>query len=95
VKVSLAEEKAHVAQYQQVLGRYEMETVDVGGGVTAENFRTIADRFYNIVVRADVGIIDVAWALKQGKTDENNKLIREQKQELRLIDDEFKEIRSE
>ena len=49
-------------------------------------------RFYDIVVRADVGIIDVAWALKQQRTDKISQMVREQKRELKLLDDEFREV---
>ena len=77
------------------LGGYSTDSTDVGGGVFAESFKQVAQRFYNIVVRADVGIIDVAWALKQTKTDENSRLVREKKRELKLLDDEFKELLKE
>ena len=44
------------------------------------------------MVRADVGIIDVAWALKQQRTEAISRMVREQKRELKLLDDEFKEV---
>ena len=34
-------------------------------------------------------------ALKQNKTDENSRLVREKKRELKLLDDEFKEVLKE
>ncbi|HEX2569967.1 MAG TPA: tetratricopeptide repeat protein [Polyangia bacterium] len=92
---SVAEEQTHVAEYQRLLGGYEGETGDVGGGITAESFRTIAHRFYNIVVRADVGVIDVAWALKDARTQEKTRLLREQKRDLKMLDDEFKPVLKE
>jgi len=95
IKVSISEEKAHVEEYRRLLGGYETETVDVGGGITAQSFKAVADRFYQIVVRSDVGIIDVAWALKQTKTDDDARLVREEKRELKLLDDEFKEVLKE
>lgn len=95
VRVTIADEKAHIAEYQKKLAAYRGETTVVGGGVTAQSFRNIADRFYQIVVRADVGIIDVAWALKQSKTDENARLVREKKRELKMLDDEFREVLKE
>ena len=94
-RTTVAEEQAHVAEYQRQLGGYEGETSDVGGGITAESFRNIAQRFYNIVVRADVGVIDVAWALKDARTQEKTRLLREQKRDLKLLDDEFKPVLKE
>ena len=63
--------------------------------MTAQSFKNIRERFYQVVVRSDVGIVDVSWALKQNKTDENSRLVREKKRELKLLDDEFKEVLKE
>jgi hypothetical protein len=95
IKTSIAEEKAHVAEYQVALTGHQGEAIAVGGGITAQSFKSVADRFYQIVVRSDVGIIDVAWALKQNKTDEDARLVREEKRELKLLDDEFKQVLKE
>ena len=95
VRVTIADEKAHIGEYQKQLASYRGETNVVGGGVTAQSLRNIADRFYQIVVRADVGIIDVAWAIKDKATQENARLVREKKRELKLLDDEFKEVLKE
>jgi TolA-binding protein len=88
----LVDEKAHVLAYRQTLAGYTTESADVGGGVVAENFKKVSKRFYDVVVRSDVGIVDVAWALKDSATRETNKLVAERKRELKLLDDEFKVV---
>ncbi len=95
IQSELADEKAHVLAYRQQLNGYSDESSDVGGDVIADSFREVAQRFYNIVVRSDVGIIDVAWALKDSSTQGSNKLLNERKRELKLIDDEFKDVLKE
>jgi tetratricopeptide (TPR) repeat protein len=95
IQSALTDEKAHVAAYRSTLGGYAGESSDVGGGVIAENFKAVAQRFYDVVVRSDVGIIDVAWALKDSSTRESNRLVAERKRELKLLDDEFKEVLKE
>ena len=92
---TLGDEKAHVVAYRETLGGYTNESTDVGGVVIADNFKAVALRFYNVVVRSDVGIIDVAWALKDSSTRETNRLVAERKRELKLLDDEFKEVLKE
>ena len=52
----------------------------------------VAKRFYDVVVKSDVGIVDVAWALKDSATRETAKLVSERKRELKLLDDEFKVV---
>ncbi len=88
----LVDEKAHVIAYRETLSGYTGESADVGGGIVAENFKKVTKRFYDVVVRADVGIIDVAWALKDSATSETRKLVTEKKRELKLLDDEFKQV---
>jgi len=92
---TLSDEKTHLAAYGQTLAGYQGESADLGGAVVAENFRAVATRFYNIVVRSDVGIIDVAWALKEQATHEENRLVAERKRELKLLDDEFRDVLKE
>jgi tetratricopeptide (TPR) repeat protein len=95
IQSSLADEKAHVVAYRTTLDGYGTESADVGGSVVADNFGAVSQRFYNIVVRAEVGIIDVAWALKDNATKEENRLIAVRKRELKLLDDEFKDVLKE
>ena len=92
LQASLADEKKNVAGYRETLGGYRSESTVVGGGVVADSFDTVKKRFYNIVVRADVGIIDVAWALKDQSSRESTRLVAERKRELKLLDDEFKDV---
>jgi tetratricopeptide (TPR) repeat protein len=88
----LVDEKAHVVGYRTTLAGYTGESAEVGGGVVAENFKKVTKRFYDVVVRSDVGIIDVAWALKDSATRETSRLVAERKRELKLLDDEFKQV---
>jgi hypothetical protein len=88
----VSDEKLKVAAYRQQLGGYTTESADVGGGIMAEQFKAVTTRFYNVVVRAEVGIIDVAWALKDNSTRNTNRLVAERKRELKLLDDEYKEV---
>jgi TolA-binding protein/predicted nuclease with TOPRIM domain len=88
----VSDEKLKVAAYRQQLGGYTTESADVGGGIMAEQFKAVTTRFYNVVVRAEVGIIDVAWALKDSSTRNSSRLVAERKRELKLLDDEFKQV---
>ncbi|MEO6951658.1 MAG: tetratricopeptide repeat protein [Polyangia bacterium] len=95
IRGTIDEEKGRVAGYRALLTGYDGESAEVGGGVLAQSLRSVSTRFYNIVVRSDVGIIDVAWALKDSATKETNRLVSERKRELKLLDDDFKEVLKE
>ena len=92
VRATLEEEKRNVAYYTLELQRQTSKTDTVAGNLTYTSFRDVAQKFYEIVVRSDVGIIDVAWALKDSKSKEVSSLVRQRKQDLKLLDDEFKEV---
>jgi hypothetical protein len=44
------------------------------------------------VLKADVGIIDVAWARKQQVTDRVAKVVREQQDRTRELETEFQDV---
>ncbi len=92
IRTTIDEEKVKVGRYETELLDYKKQTDDVAGFLTYEGFRSVAQRFYEIVVRADVGIIDVAWALKDTKSKEVSKLVRQRKRDMKMLDDEFREV---
>jgi len=92
IRRTLAEERRHVAQFSQSLTDYKQRTDVVAGNLTYSSFQEVVRKFYDIVVQADVGIIDVAWALKDTKSKEVSRLVRQRKADLRMLDDEFKEV---
>ena len=95
IRSTIDEEKGRIGGYRALLTGYDGESADAGGGILADSLKSVSQRFYNIVVRSDVGIIDVAWALKDSATKETNRLVSERKRELKLLDDEFKEVLKE
>jgi len=95
IRAALREEKQAVSRYTTESVQYTTETDRVAGAITYDGFQSVTKRFYDIIVRADVGIIDVAWALKDSKSKEVSRLVRQQKQDLKLLDDEFREVLKE
>ena len=92
VRAILAEEQRRVDRYYIDAGGHKGSTNEVAGAITYDGFQQVAKRFYEIIVRADVGIIDVAWALKDEKTREVSRLVQQQKLDLKLLDSEFQQV---
>jgi len=86
------EEMANLARYRAALGSLEGETEDVVGAITYLNFNRIHDRFYDLVLRADVGKIDVSWARREDHRLRIDALTRERARELQALDDEFRDV---
>ena len=95
IQRQLEEESARIAGYRQALTELELETEDVVGGVTFDNFRQVQDRFYQLVLQADVGRVDVAWARREEHRMRIEMLSGDRARDLQVLTDEFQEILDE
>jgi len=86
------EETANLARYRVALGSLEGETEDVVGAIARLNFDRVYDRFYELVLRADLGKIDVSWAKREDHRLRIDALTRERARELQALDDEFRDV---
>jgi len=62
------------------------------GRIAFDSFRRVRASFYDLVLKADVGVVDVAFTRKQDKTIEIQKLATQKDRELKQLDEEFKEV---
>ncbi len=95
VKERMVIEQAQLQQATARLGGLMSESQSLGGGLASAMLTKVSDRFYELVVQSDVGLIDVSWGLKDQKTSAVSKLINMQKLELKSIEDDFKSLLEE
>jgi hypothetical protein len=60
--------------------------------VLGASFTDVKAKFYDIVIRSDVGNVDVAWSQKSDDDDELKRLNLSRQRELKQLKDEFKDI---
>lgn len=89
------EETTNLRRHRAALGSLEGEAEDVVGAITYLNFNRVHDRFYDLVLRADVGKIDVSWARREDHRVRIDTLTRERARELQALDDEFRDVMDE
>jgi len=92
LKTKIEVEKAHVVEYQAELERLKLQAEEVIGGVAYRNFQTVKQRFYDLVLKADVGVIDVAWMTKEEHSTRIDQLTKDRSFEFKLLDAEFEEV---
>ncbi|TMQ07698.1 MAG: hypothetical protein E6J91_34925 [Deltaproteobacteria bacterium] len=92
VRGLLAQEKATLAAYKAELAGHEAESRSIGGSVLAASFKDVKAKFYDIVIRTDVGNVDVAWSQKEDVDDDLKRLNLSRQRELKQLRDEFKDI---
>jgi tetratricopeptide (TPR) repeat protein len=91
-----------VVAEQRLLDGYDAEVAAVTGesrGVVGriayDSIRRVRQQFYDLVLRADVGVVDTSFTAKQDKTAEIQKLSKQKDDALRELDAEFQPVLSE
>jgi tetratricopeptide (TPR) repeat protein len=68
------------------------ETRNLVGRIAFDSFRRVQKSFYDLVLKADVGVVDVSFQRKQDKTSEIQKKSAMKERELKQLADEFKDV---
>jgi len=92
IKQTVEKERAALERHQADAKAFATEARSTMASVARASFNRVLRRYYDIAVMGDVGILDVAWALKQERSDEVSQLVNEQKAELEILDDGLREI---
>jgi tetratricopeptide (TPR) repeat protein len=91
-RTMLGQAQAELAACKAELGDGEAEARAIGGGVLAASEAAVKAKLYDIVVRTDVGNVDVAWSQKEDTDDDLKRLNLSRQRELKQLKDEFKDI---
>lgn len=91
-KVVLEQERGNLTAYQKELADYEQEARSVGTTVLGASFKDVKAKFYDVIVRTDVGNVDVAWSRKEDTDDDLKRLNLARARELKQLRDEFHDI---
>lgn len=89
IRYSIAQEVGRLDKYEQEQNNLSAQTQGLLGPVADRTLAAVGKQFRDLVLKADVGIIDVAWARKQVETEKVNDLIREQQRRSQELEAEF------
>ncbi len=95
LKQQLLAERGDLQAANVKLGGIVTESQSLGGGLAFAMLSKVTDRFYDLLVQSDVGLVDVAWGLKDARTSEVSKLINQQKLELKTVEEDFRPLLEE
>ena len=62
------------------------------GEVARNNFRRVRERLEKMVMRADVGLVQHAWEIREEQRNRVRELLRERAREEQFINDELREV---
>jgi hypothetical protein len=92
VAETVARETAAMVSYSVRLDELDQQARLVVGEVAMRNFGLVRDRLKNIVLRADVGITEEAWELREEQVTRVRNLQVERAREDRLLKEELNEV---
>jgi tetratricopeptide (TPR) repeat protein len=88
----LGEETVKLDGYRTSLTALDTETEEVAGAISYANYRQVQRRFYDLVMKADLGVVDVGWAEREEHRNRIEALTIDRARTLQALDDEFKEV---
>ena len=91
----LDKEAVKLDSYDATLIELNDEAQEVIGDIALMNFLEVKDKFGDLILKADVGVIDVAWSRKEEHRHRVQYLTSERLDKLQMLDDEFSEILKE
>jgi len=81
-----------IEAYAMQLDTMDQQARSLVGDVAKRNFVLVRDRLSDVVLRADVGLVQQAWEVREEQKLRVFDLLRERAQEDRLINDELREV---
>lgn len=88
--VIMAEERVNLDQYRKELDVTRGTTKQLASEVLSATYRDVVSELHNQVMRSEVGLLDVAWAMKESESDEARRLELERDRNLGELDEAVK-----
>ncbi|NVB83677.1 MAG: tetratricopeptide repeat protein [Kofleriaceae bacterium] len=95
IKNILTEERKNLEEYKGLLAEYETDARTVGSEILAASFKDVKARFEDVIVRSDVGLVDVSWSEKEDSDDDYKRLNLARSRDLKQLKDEFRFVLDE
>jgi len=92
LRQKIATEVASLEVYAQNLDSLDQQARLLVGEIAMKNFALVRDRVKNIVLRADVGIVQQAWEVREEQRVRVRNLQRERAREEQNLNDELREV---
>ena len=93
LRETIARERQMLDRRRERLANLRSSAQGTIAGMAMRNYAEVKNKFDQIVLRGDVGLIDVAWREKEGMTDKIDQLRENRRSELEALRDSFEEVR--
>ena len=95
VRRQILKEVSQLETYQQQSRANASGARGLIGTIAFQSFRKVLGRFYDAMIKAEVGLVDIAWARKQNLTEKIQQLSIQKDGELKYLERDFREALTE
>ncbi len=95
IRAQVAAERQRLDESSGELARAQQETKNLVGQIALESFRHVRGQFYDLVLKADVGIVDVAWQKKHERVEKIQTLASQKATDLAAMEADYKSVLQE
>jgi tetratricopeptide (TPR) repeat protein len=95
LRARLAVQQAALGEERVALGGVGAEAQDAIGRIAYQSFSAVRTQFYRLVLKADVGLIDVAWSRKRDRVEKIQQLSQSKATELQDLDRDYRPVLKE
>jgi tetratricopeptide (TPR) repeat protein len=92
LRARVALEKQAVSSQVEALDAVQLETKNMVGQIAYRSFSEVRAQFYKLVLKADLGLVDVAWARKRVRIERIQQLSAQKASELQQLDDDYRDL---
>jgi hypothetical protein len=90
MRFALTEDRRAVEDARRALAALQEDAKEVVGRIAYQSFGQVKAQFYRLVLKADVGIVDVAWSRKRERMDKIQQLSMQKAAETQQLDQDYK-----
>jgi tetratricopeptide (TPR) repeat protein len=92
LRARIGSERRELQAHAGTIDAVVQEAKSFVGELAFRSFRDVREQFYQLVLKADVGIVDVAWSRKRERLDKIQQLSQQKAAELQQLDRDFKTL---
>ncbi|HTP49244.1 MAG TPA: tetratricopeptide repeat protein [Anaeromyxobacteraceae bacterium] len=95
IRAQVAAERQRLEEASAELAAAQRQTKDLVGEMALESFKQVRRQFYDLVLKADVGMVDVAWQRKRDRTEKIQELASQKAADLAAMEADYKSVLEE
>ena len=95
IRAEVAAERQRLDEAAGELEVVQQDTKNLVGRIALDSFRQVRGQFYDLVLKADVGMVDVAWQRKRERIEKIQQLATQKAADLSGIEDDYKAVLQE